>query len=63
VSASDHSDLGATHGCRSLHGRLTERAAAVAIDAARKNSDFRDDGATAELQRLLRGVGQGPELC
>jgi hypothetical protein len=59
VSASDRSYLGAAQACRSLHGRLTERATAVAIDAAWKNSDAHGDGVTAELQRLLRGIAAG----
>jgi hypothetical protein len=57
VSGSDNSYLGAAQACRSLHGRLNEQATALAVDTAWKSAGAQaGDGASTELQRLLRGL-------
>ena len=52
----DYSHLGSVQACRSLHGRLGDRATVVAIDAAWKDADGGSPGSAAELERLLRSV-------
>jgi hypothetical protein len=53
---SSHSQLGAVQACRSLQGRLADRATATAVDAAWKEAESGTPGAEEELRKLLRGV-------
>ena len=52
----DHSQLGAVQACKTLHGQLSERATALALDAAWKDAGKGSSVAGDELRRLLRAA-------
>ena len=54
LPGSEHSQLGAVQACRTLHGRLNERATSLALDAAWKDAGANVATARDELRRLLR---------
>jgi Protein phosphatase 2C len=53
LPSSEHSQLGAAQACRTLHGRLNERATSLALDAAWKDAGASASAAGNELRRLL----------
>lgn len=54
LPSSEHSHLGAVQACRTLHGRLNERAATLALDAAWKDTNGAVSSADEDVRRLLR---------